>query len=124
MKLAAVRLFVRNIAMAQAFYGKHLGLKQTVVDPEGAYAVFDLDGIDVVIEVVGPEAPVDDQRLVGRFTGLSFSVSDIQADYQRLTAAGVSFVGPPEQQDWGGWLATLRDPSGNELQIVQYPESA
>ena len=38
-----------------------------------------------------------------------------------LKADGVSFVGPPEQQDWGGWLATMRDPSGNELQLVQYP---
>jgi catechol 2,3-dioxygenase-like lactoylglutathione lyase family enzyme len=121
MKLAAVRLFVRNLAMAQDFYGRHLGLKQTVVDPHSAYAVFDIDGVDVVIEVVAPEAPVDDQRLVGRFTGLSFSVSDIQADHQRLSQAGVSFVGPPERQDWGGWLATLRDPSGNELQLVQYP---
>jgi catechol 2,3-dioxygenase-like lactoylglutathione lyase family enzyme len=34
---------------------------------------------------------------------------------------GVAFTGLPEQQSWGGILATLRDPAGNELQLVQRP---
>jgi uncharacterized glyoxalase superfamily protein PhnB len=38
-----------------------------------------------------------------------------------LSALGVAFTGLPEQQDWGGILATLRDPAGNELQLVQQP---
>jgi lactoylglutathione lyase len=30
------------------------------------------------------------------------------------------FKGVPEKQFWGGTLVTLRDPAGNEVQIVQY----
>jgi uncharacterized glyoxalase superfamily protein PhnB len=41
--------------------------------------------------------------------------------YRELAAAGVEFSGEPEKQFWGGILATLRDPAGNELQIVQQP---
>jgi uncharacterized glyoxalase superfamily protein PhnB len=58
---------------------------------------------------------------VGRFTGLSFAVEDIAATHARLVAADVPFAGPPQKQFWGGTLATLTDPAGNQLQLVQYP---
>ena len=45
---------------------------------------------------------------VGRFTGLTFPVEDIQSKYRQLSAAGVEFTGDPERQYWGGWLATFQ----------------
>jgi lactoylglutathione lyase len=36
----------------------------------------------------------------------------------------VHFTGLPEKQQWGGVLATMQDPAGNELQLVQHPASA
>jgi predicted enzyme related to lactoylglutathione lyase len=56
---------------------------------------------------------------VGRFTGLSFSVPDIQSKYAELLSKGVTFSGAPEAQAWGGTLATFTDPAGNALQLVQ-----
>jgi predicted enzyme related to lactoylglutathione lyase len=64
------------------------------------------------------------RALVGRFTGISFAVDDIAAEHSRLAAAGVPFDGAPELQAWGGWLATLRDPAGNQFQLVSYPKPA
>jgi predicted enzyme related to lactoylglutathione lyase len=61
---------------------------------------------------------------VGRFTGLSFAVPDAAARHHELQALGVPFTGLPEQQPWGGIIATLQDPSGNELQICQPPRMA
>jgi uncharacterized glyoxalase superfamily protein PhnB len=55
---------------------------------------------------------------------LSFTVQDIETKHQELAARGVRFTGLPEKQSWGGILATLQDPSGNELQIVQHPAAA
>jgi uncharacterized glyoxalase superfamily protein PhnB len=72
-----------------------------------------------VVEVVADDAPEEDRVLVGRFTGLSFTVQDIGEKHRHLVALGVPFTGAPEKQFWGGILATLQDPSGNELQIVQ-----
>ncbi len=48
-------------------------------------------------------------------------VDDIQGEHQRLTEAGVEFLRPPEQEHWGGWVATFKDPDGNILQMLQFP---
>ena len=48
-------------------------------------------------------------------------VDDIFAEHQRLESMGVEFIRPPEQEHWGGWIATLKDPDGNILQLLQLP---
>jgi predicted enzyme related to lactoylglutathione lyase len=48
-------------------------------------------------------------------------VDDIHAESLRLAEAGVEFIRPPEQEHWGGWIATLKDPDGNILQLLQLP---
>lgn len=50
---------------------------------------------------------------------INFSIDDIDAAYQRLSANGVLFSRPPEQEPWGGWVATFTDPDGNTLQLLQ-----
>lgn len=124
MKLAAARIFVKNLDEAAAFYEHVLELRVGARAPEFGYVVFEAETCDLVIEQVPPEAPSEEQALVGRFTGLSFNVADIKALHQALTQRGVRFTGQPEQQRWGGILATLQDPAGNELQLVQYPSAA
>jgi predicted enzyme related to lactoylglutathione lyase len=43
---------------------------------------------------------------------------DVDADFERLTAAGVEFIEQPT--DYGGLrIATLRDPEGNVVQLFQ-----
>ena len=46
-------------------------------------------------------------------------VADIHAVAARLAEAGVEFIRQPEQESWGGWVATFRDPDGNVLQLLQ-----
>lgn len=120
MKLASVRLFVRDLAAVLPFY-QQLGLALKAGGPAAGFCVFDAGALDLLLELVPPDAPEDEQQLVGRFTGLSFSVDDIQAQHAALLAAGVVFIEAPERQAWGGWLATFKDPAGNALQLVQYP---
>ena len=48
-------------------------------------------------------------------------VDDIHAEALRMAEAGVEFIRPPEQEHWGGWIATLKDPDGNILQLLQLP---
>lgn len=121
MKLSALRIFVRDIEPCRAFYGQALGLQLQADGAAHGYLVFADAGIRIVVETVPADAPADEQALVGRFTGVSFAVADIHAEYAHLRARGVAFSGEPQRQAWGGLLATLRDPAGNELQIVQYP---
>ena len=48
-------------------------------------------------------------------------VDDIHQEYERLKGQGVEFIRQPEQEHWGGWIATLKDPDGNILQLLQLP---
>ena len=43
-----------------------------------------------------------------------------QAAVARLKAAGVAFSREPEQESWGGWIATFNDPDGNVLSLAQH----
>jgi predicted enzyme related to lactoylglutathione lyase len=119
MNLSAVRIFVKNVSEAKGFYEERLGLRVLLGDLEHGVCVFDAGSVQLIVEAVPEEAPADEQELVGRFTGVSFAVDDIVAKHQDLLSQGVEFSGEPEQQYWGGWLATLKDPAGNELQLVQ-----
>jgi predicted enzyme related to lactoylglutathione lyase len=106
MNLGAARIFVRDIAEAKSFYTQRLGLTVEVADEEHGFCMFDTGTTKLIVEAIGGE---DDEgrALVGRLTGLSFPVEE--------------FTGTPEQQYWGGWLATFKDPAGNRLQLVQQP---
>jgi predicted enzyme related to lactoylglutathione lyase len=121
MNLAAVRVFVRDLATAKRFYEGSLGLHLTNDSVAEGFCVFSVGSLDLIIETIDHDAPTEEQALVGRFSGLSFNVADIQAERARLGNLGVRFSGEPEQQLWGGWLATFCDPSDNELQLVQRP---
>jgi predicted enzyme related to lactoylglutathione lyase len=120
MNLGAARIFVRDITEAMAFYSQRLGLKIKTADEERGFCMFDTGEVKLIVEAGAPDDAEGDE-LVGRFTGLSFPVVDIRAKHLQLSAAGVEFTGVPEQQYWGGWLATFKDPAGNGLQLFQQP---
>lgn len=68
--------------------------------------------VTVHSEVRGPAA--DPVRCL-----LNLGVDDIEAVARRIRAAGGTFVRPPSQERWGGWIATLVDPDGNYVQLMQ-----
>jgi predicted enzyme related to lactoylglutathione lyase len=121
MELNTARVFVRDLVAAKQFYEEKLSLPLKVDGSAYGYCVSKSGSVELVIESVPDDAPEEDKVLVGRFTGLSFKVQDAAAKHQQLQALGVPFTGMPERQFWGGILATMQDPSGNELQICQLP---
>src|SRR5881275_1722418 len=70
-----------------------------------------------------PEMPGADtyevaQSRIGKNTGILLATDDINATYNELSARGVAFPTPPEQQPWG-WWAELSDPDGNIFGLHQ-----
>lgn len=59
-----------------------------------------------------------DQMPAGSLRGLVVETDDLDQDYERLTANGVSFLAPPSPQP-GGTFATLTDPDGNHISLRQ-----
>jgi catechol 2,3-dioxygenase-like lactoylglutathione lyase family enzyme len=54
----------------------------------------------------------------GSLRGLVLACDDLDAEYQRLNAAGVQFDSPPQRQPWAT-EAVFRDPDGNLLVLQQ-----
>jgi len=115
-RIGAIRIFVRDLERARGFYAGVLNLPERIDGEE--FSAFRLAGVDIVIETG------DQAAMVGRFTGFSFAVGDIESALAELADAGVKILAPPEKQFWGGLLAHIADPDGNELTLVQYPAGA
>jgi catechol 2,3-dioxygenase-like lactoylglutathione lyase family enzyme len=120
MRLAAARVFVTDLRRSTSWYQRCLGTVPAAGGPEAGYVVFDV-GADLVLETVATDSDIAAGDLIGRFTGLSFAVADVAATVAALAEQGVRVIGPPEPQSWGGTLATVADPDGNQIQLVQYP---
>lgn len=98
------------------FYVDTLGLTPRS-DREG-FVNFEWDGQRLTVSVhEGVHGTARDPlRLM-----VNLAVDDIHAAYTRLQSAGVAFSRPPEQESWGGWIATFADPNGNTLQLFELP---
>jgi catechol 2,3-dioxygenase-like lactoylglutathione lyase family enzyme len=113
--LAATTIFSEDHSRLVPFYRDVLGLPVQVHD-EGETIFGTDDGPLLVIsshdEVRGPAKEPQRQIPVLRST-------DTRADHARLSAAGVVFLGEPEVA--GPFVvATLRDPDGNLVNIMQF----
>jgi catechol 2,3-dioxygenase-like lactoylglutathione lyase family enzyme len=125
MKITLTSVLVDDQAKALAFYTDVLGFQAkedvplgehrwlTVVSPEAS------DGVQLLLEPDGhPAARVFKEALVTDgipFT--SFSVDDVAAEYERLTAAGVHFTQPPTQMG-PVTTAVFDDTCGNLIQLA------
>lgn len=118
-RISSIRVFVFDLEAARRFYDETLGLAGRS-DGED-YTTFTLGDVRLIIEPVEPTSEY--ALLVGRFTGFSFAVADVNAAYEDLKGRGVAFLDPPELQPWGGILAHFEDADENILTIVQEPTS-
>ena len=125
MRIRLTSIFVDDRRAALAFYTDVLGFTVrhdiplgdhswlTVVSPE------DPDGPELLLEPAGHPAvkPYRDALAEDGIPLAQFAVEDVEAEYARLTARGVTFTQPPT--DAGPVVvAVLDDTCGNLVQIV------
>jgi predicted enzyme related to lactoylglutathione lyase len=108
-----VNVFVTDLERALDFYERRLGLKPEHVDAEHGYASFDAGPVRLGLAAVSGEHVA----LAGRHTGVGLVVDDLEAEHARLVGLGVEFEAPPTRQPWGGFMALVKDPSGNRLYL-------
>jgi catechol 2,3-dioxygenase-like lactoylglutathione lyase family enzyme len=118
-------VFVDDQAKALAFYTDVLGfLKKTDVPAGGARWLTVVspaapDGVELLLEPDGHPAarPFKEALVADGIPFTSFAVEDVQAEFERLKAAGVRFVQEPT--DLGPVVtAVLDDTCGNLIQIA------
>ena len=60
--------------------------------------------------------PTGHEDRIGGFQTVTFWTDDVDATYERLQAAGVETLGPPQKADWGS-AVLFKDPDGNTFVI-------
>lgn len=116
-----VRVFVSDMDRAVHFYADTLGIGVRNRSPEfPEFVELATEGATLALNSVSDEWP-EGSKLVGRVTGITLTVPDVEDAYRSLSAKGVRFSGAPTKQPWGGTLTSLFDPDGNEIDLVQMP---
>jgi catechol 2,3-dioxygenase-like lactoylglutathione lyase family enzyme len=119
--LVSVRYMVDDVEEAVAFYTTHFGFE---VLTSFAPAFADVVRGNLRLLLSGPESsagrPMPDGRKPepGGWNRIHFIVDDIEAEVERLRAAGLTFrndiiSGP------GGQQILLEDPAGNPIEVFQ-----
>ncbi|AUZ87843.1 bleomycin resistance protein [Arthrobacter agilis] len=126
MKLEAVSIFVDDQQRALDFYTQHLGFAVSADIPMGEHrwlTVIDPDrpdGTQISLEPKGHPAagPFTDALAADGIPFCVLGVADVHAEYDRLTALGVTFTQPPTMMG-PVIVAVLDDTVGNLLQLAQ-----
>jgi catechol 2,3-dioxygenase-like lactoylglutathione lyase family enzyme len=83
-------------------------------------------GVGIVLTNYLNGSPADQDALAGliakgALNGVHFQTDDLDAAFERVSAADVEIVQEPTDQPWGTRDFAMRDPSGNMVRIDQPP---
>jgi catechol 2,3-dioxygenase-like lactoylglutathione lyase family enzyme len=114
-------LGVDDLQKAREFYGDTLGLKVDVLDEEHGLLTLHRPGGQTTLLYLSPDLQV------GNYTVLNFSVDDIDAVVDALTARGVEFLrydGASQDEKgiargMGPDIAWFKDPAGHTLSVLK-----
>ena len=119
--IAAITLFVEDLAEAKRFYGEVFGLPVAFEDANSAVFKFGDTLVNLLrateapalIEpaTVGPPAEVRFQFTLG--------VDDVDAMCEELRRRGVELLNGPMDRPWGIRTASFRDPGGHIWEIAR-----
>jgi catechol 2,3-dioxygenase-like lactoylglutathione lyase family enzyme len=133
-QLTHVSVWVHDQDEALAFYTEKLGLelREDVTVPElGNFRWLSVgvpgdEGVSITLmEVPGPpvfdaetKAQIEAVVAKGAALGLFFRTDDVHGTFEELKSRGVEFQQEPTQQPYGV-DAGFRDPSGNQMRMMQ-----
>ena len=120
MQFVGTSLWSEDLNNLLPFYRDTLGLKVMIESPN--YVVFGEESPNAPWLGLGTHSEVHGHNSDPARTMVGIGCQDIHAEWQRLQGAGVEFVENPTQYD-DLWIATLKDPEGNLVQLFQ-PQSS
>jgi len=126
MKIKLTSIYVDNQDKALAFYTEKLGFVAKADVANGPYRWLTVatseepDGVELQLALNdNPPAKAYQEAIKEQGQPAAmFQTSDIQADYDRLVAAGVNFTTPLTKEAWGS-MVVLDDTCGNLIQLTQ-----
>jgi catechol 2,3-dioxygenase-like lactoylglutathione lyase family enzyme len=120
-EIAAITLFVEDLAAAKRFYGDVFGLPVHFEDDNSAVFKF---GDTLVNLLAASEAPelVAPATVAPPDAGVRFQftlgVGDVDAAVEKLESRGVELLSGPMDRPWGIRTASFRDPGGHIWEVA------
>lgn len=120
---SAISLTVDDVAASSAFLVEHFGFTEYSADDEKNFASLGREdaGVTVIFLRRGCEVLPENYRNL-HVAGLiiAFTVSEIEAEQERLKAEGVAVTLPLMEESWGERLFQVTDPNGVVFQLVEW----
>lgn len=126
---SAVLLPVGDPAASSRFFTSHLGFREVLVAESAIHLSRDDAATDLVVlegkpvpqEGEGePERQGQGQSTAQAEAQVSFTVTDLAAEHERLWREGARITTPLHQKPWGEWVVRLTDPNGVVIQLVEW----
>lgn len=110
-------VFVTDLARAKSFYADLLGL------PLAGESQMLMEFFPGATTTLGIALALQDdaRKLVGRHTGITLQVTEIETLCERLKEGSATFIEPLEVSPWGK-MAVIADPDGNQYALVEMPQ--
>jgi catechol 2,3-dioxygenase-like lactoylglutathione lyase family enzyme len=120
--IAAITLFVEDLAAAKQFYQEVFGLPVAFEDATSAVFKFGNTLINLLKstaadELIAPATMASPEA--GARAVFTIEVEDVDARCAELTARGVVLLNGPLDRPWGVRTASFRDPGGHIWEIGQ-----
>lgn len=113
--LSGATIWSEDLNRLLPFYRDVLGLAVTIQTP--GFVVFGTPGTPTL--ALGTHSEVRGRNAEPARHMVGLATDDVAAEAKRLKAAGVEVVEEPK--DYGNlWIATVKDPDGNLLQLLQF----
>ncbi len=130
MKITITGVYVDDQESALAFYTDVLGFQVKHNVPVGEHAWITVvsptapDGPELLLEPAGHPAvkPYRDALIEDGIPLAQFGVDDVEAEFERLTARGVTFTQPPT--DFGDYVIAVFDDTCGNLIMIQSDSTA
>ncbi|WP_026926944.1 VOC family protein [Granulicoccus phenolivorans] len=118
----AVSLNVPDVAASAGFATTHLGFTEQMA-ADGFVSLTHPDtGTNLIFLATGLSTfkPADKAGPAGQGLLLVFELADLDAEFERIRAAGAQVVTAPETEPWGERFCQFTDPNGLIWQLVQW----
>lgn len=112
-----LHLTAPNQDKARDFYTRVLGLKEVSwIEAQGRGEWEVPRGFRIVAHVMQPGEP---GRPPGTVTGIMLATRDVRASAEEVKRRGGRVTDEPWKAAWGPQYATVADPDGNEILLIQ-----
>jgi lactoylglutathione lyase len=122
MRLGYAILFVSDLERSVAFYRDVIGLpfrfsNETYAEFATEGAKFSLYARGSLPELIGVEVPCGPAPWPQG--EVAFFCADVDAEHDRLAAAGIRVLAPPTDRPWGERTLHVADPDGNVVELTR-----